>query len=82
VQLISILFKINEDYMYIISKIISGCNCDYSLCIISDHKKHVHVDDECFHPNNFHHKIGIKFVKNGKTKNDIDLKTRYLIWGV
>ena len=81
-QLISILFKINEDYMYIISKIISGCNCDYSLCIISDHKKHVHVDDECFHPNNFHHKTGIKFVKNGKTKNDIDLKTRYLIWGV
>jgi len=64
------------------SKIIRACNCDYSHCNISDHRKHVHVDDECVHANNFHHKKGIKFVKNGNTKNDIDLGIRYLIWGV
>ena len=64
------------------SEIIRRCNCDYSVCVISAHRQHVHVGDECFHPNNFHHKAGIKFVKNGKTSKNIDLGRRYQIWGV
>lgn len=64
------------------SKIISRCNCDYSLCQISDHKKQVHVEDECIHPNNFRHKIGIKFRKNQKINKEIDFKTRYQNWGM
>ena len=64
------------------SKIIRVCNCDYSQCKISDHKKHVHVDDECFHPNNFHHKIRAIFVKNSKPTKDIDFRRRYLNWGL
>jgi len=63
-------------------KIIRGCNCDYTLCQITDHKKHVHVGDECFHQNNFHHKTGKKFVKKAKTKHGINLAERHLNWGV
>ena len=62
------------------SKLIRRCNCDY-LCKISDAKKHVHVGDDCFHPNNFHHKIGIKSVKS-QTTNDVDFERRYFNWGV
>ncbi len=64
------------------SKVISACDCDYNLCQISDHKNHVHIDDECFHQNNFHHKIGIKFVKNRKTIRNVDSRTRYQNWGI
>jgi len=68
--------------MYIVSKIIRACNCDYSQCKFSDHRKHVHVGDECFHPNNFHHKTSAIFVKNGNKTNDIDFRRRYINWGV
>ena len=64
------------------SKIIRACNCDYSYCNISDHRKHVHVDDECVHANNFHHKIMEKFVKNRNKIIDIDFKRRFINWGM
>lgn len=64
------------------SKIISPCNCVDSQCIISEQKKHVHVNDECFHPNNFHHKTGVKFVKNPKRIMNTDLNRRYFNWGM
>jgi hypothetical protein len=64
------------------SKIISACDCDDTQCQISYQKKHVHVGGECFHPNNFHHKTGIKFVKNPKRLMDADLERRHFNWGV
>ena len=64
------------------SKIIRKCNCEYSLCQMSDQKKHVHVGDECVHPNNIHHKTGTRYVKNVNTVNDIDLRRSYQNWGM
>jgi hypothetical protein len=64
------------------SKVISICDCEESQCKISDQKKHVHVGDECFHQNNFHHKIGIEFVKRPKRQMNDDLNTRYSRWGM
>ena len=64
------------------SKVVDVCDCEDSKCQISDQRKHVHVGDECFHPNNFHHKKGIKFVKNPRRLMNADLNRRYLNWGI
>ncbi|KAG0511805.1 MAG: hypothetical protein NPMRD1_70006 [Nitrosopumilales archaeon] len=64
------------------SKVIRACNCDYSQCKMSDHRKHVHIGDECFHPYNIHHNTRTIFGKNSKTTNDIDFKRRYQNWGI
>ena len=64
------------------SKVISVCNCDDAQCPISYQKTQVHVGDECFHPNNFHHKTGKKFVKKSKREMNSDLERRYFNWGL
>ena len=64
------------------SKVISICDCDFSKCQTFNQKKQVHVGDECFHPNNFHHKTTIEFVKRPKRLMDTDLNRRYNNWGV
>ncbi|MFB5631067.1 MAG: hypothetical protein ACE5RN_05735 [Nitrosopumilaceae archaeon] len=64
------------------SKVISSCDCNDVQCPISFQKKHAHVGDECFHPNNFHHKIGIKFLKKSKRIMNSDLERRYFNWGL
>ena len=64
------------------SKVISMCDCEFSQCQIFDQKKLVHIGDECFHPNNFHHKIGKKFIKNPKRMMNSDLNRRYENWGI
>lgn len=58
------------------------CNCDDSQCKTSDHRKHVHVNDECFHPNDIHHKIKINFIKNHNTANKNVLRIRQLNWNI
>lgn len=64
------------------SKVISICDCEDSQCRLSDQRRHVHVGDDCFHPNNFHHKKGIKFVKRPKRVMNSDLDRRQFIWGM
>ena len=64
------------------SKVISLCDCDPKTCKSFDTKKHVHVGDECHHPNNNHHKRSVLFVKNSKVTKDIDFRQRYLNWGM
>jgi hypothetical protein len=76
------VFNTNNNVQYSMSKVISACKCKDSQCQISDQRKHVHVGDECFHPNNFHHIIGIKFVKKPKRLMNSDLNRRYFNWGM
>ncbi len=64
------------------SKVISLCDCDHTKCKSFDTRKHVHVGDECFHPNNNHHKTSVNFLKNKKPTKDIDFRQRYLNWGM
>jgi len=64
------------------SKVISLCDCDQTKCKSFDTRKQVHVGDECFHPNNYHHKTSVSFLKNRKPTKDIDLRQRYINWGV
>ena len=64
------------------SKVVSLCDCDQIKCKSFDIKKHVHVGDECYHPNNYHHKTNMNFVKNRKPSKDTDFNQRYLNWGI
>lgn len=64
------------------SKVISLCDCEHIKCKTFDTKKNVHVGDECYHPNNNHHKTGIDFVKRAKRSMDADLNRRHYNWGV
>lgn len=61
---------------------IRACDCDPSQCKTSDHRKRVHVDDECYHSNNIHHKIKLNLVVNNNTTNESYTRRRHLIWNV
>lgn len=58
------------------------CNCDPSQCKTSDNRRRVHVGDECYHPNNIHHRINRNLVKNSNATNDEYLKRRRSIWNM
>lgn len=65
------------------SKVISLCDCDYSMCKTPETRKNVHVGNECYHPNNNHHKTTVGYEKNNKHKTDnIDPRLRYIKWGM
>ncbi len=64
------------------SKVISLCDCDQTKCKSFDTRKHVHVGDECFHPNDYHHKTSVDFVKKRKPTQEVDFRLRYLNWGI
>ncbi len=64
------------------SKLISLCDCDHTKCKSFDNRKQVHVGDECYHPNNDHHKTSMSFLKNRKSTKAIDFRQRYINWGM
>ena len=61
---------------------VRACNCDSSQCKASDHRKRVHVDDECYHQNNIHHKINLNFIKNPTMTNEDYRRRRHSIWNI
>lgn len=61
---------------------VRACNCDPSQCKRSDRRRHVHVGDECYHPNNIHHKIKLNFVNKTNLIDENNHRRRNLVWNI